>query len=360
MEHLERQNSVAGREWVPREVKRLWTVDAKPCTSHAYLARHGIDQPGVVGIVGGTLLIPMRTVRQPYVNLQLISPDGRIDYLPGAEVKGTYCTFGSKSALRRTNTVYICEGWANGWTIHDATNSVVCAVFFRSELLAVATEIRRVHPAVRIIVCAVNDRWSYAEREGQVLPNAGVVAAFEASEKVGGWLTIPDFQDPDGRPTDFNDLRQREGRDSVIRWLDPSQVAYAKDRLEGHDVLEAACRARFPTPDTCGQGVRVGEALCRVVNGFADTTQSGSRAFLEASRLLRSAGLMVVADSLLVSNQAGWLHKQLEDRWPDRRWKSLLRELPDARPTSPKYFVDGLTSRATSVPLNLLNILGGL
>ena len=39
---------------------------------------------------------------------------------------------------------------------------------------------------------------------------------------------------------------------------------------------------------------------------------------------------------------------------PNGRWKSLLRDLPDTRPTRPKYFTKSLTSRATSVPLRLL------
>ena len=351
MEHLERQNVV----WGPREIKRIWTEEAKPCQNHPYLERMGISEPGNVRVVGDTLLIPMYAFGKGFVNIQLVQPDGHVDYVPNAQLRSTFYPFGL--TVSDLDTIYICEGWANAWTIHDVAHSAVFAVFARSELLIVATEIRRVHPSAQIIVGAVNDRWSYAEREGQILPNAGVVAAFEASEKVGGWLTIPDFQDLDGRPTDFNDLRQREGRDSVIRWLDPSQVVYAKDRLEGHDVLEAACRARFPEPNPHGQRVRVGEALCRAVNGFSDTTQSGSRAFLEASRLLRSAGLMVIGDGVLIANQGGWLHQRLEDRWPDGRWKSLLRELPDARPAPPTYFAQDLTSRATSVPLSLL---GGL
>ena len=354
MKHPQGQDPVAGQEWSPREIKRLWAVEARLCTSHPYLETKGIGDPGVVGIVGDTLLIPMRTVRRHFVNLQLIDPDGRIAYMTGAEVEGTYCTFGSKSALERDNTVYICEGWANGWTIHDATDSVVCSVFFRSELLVVAREIRRLYPQARIIVCADNDRWSYAEREGQKQPNQGILAAFEASEQVRGWLVVPDFQALDGRPTDFNDLRLREGREAVIRWLDPNQTVYAKDRLEGHDVLDTVCRARFPDSTTPGQPARVGEVLCRVVNGFADTTSSGTRGVVESARLLGNIGLKVVGDGLLVSNRGGWLHKRLEDRWPDGRWKSFLRDLPGARPTPPKYFAQDLTSRATSVPLGLL------
>ena len=322
MEHLQRRDLTGEQKWCPKEVRRFWGEEVRLCKSHPYLEKMGIGDPGVVGVIGDTLVIPMWTTRKRLVNLQLIDPGGRIEYLPGADVKGTYCAFGSKSALQRTNTVYICVGWANGWTIHDATESVVFAVFFGSELIPTATRLRRLYPRVRMIVCADNERWSYAEREGQTLPNPGILAAFDASEHVGGQFVIPDFQDLDGRPTSFADLRQREGPESVVRWLNPNQTMFAKDYLEGHDVLDAVCRARFPDLD--GQHVRAGALLCRVVDGLANTTESGTRGGLEAARLLGSIGLQVAGDGLLVANRGGWLHERLEDRWPDGRWKSLL------------------------------------
>ena len=205
---------VAEREWGPRQIKRIWTEEAKPCENHPYLERMGISEPGNVRVVGDTLLIPMYAFGKGFVNIQLVQPDGHVDYVPNAQLRSTVYPFGL--TVSDLDTIYICEGWANAWTIHDVAHSAVFAVFARSELLTVATEIRRVHPSAQIIVGAVNDRWSYAEREGQILPNAGVVAAFEASEKVGGWLTIPDFRTWMEADRFSNDLRQREGRDSVI------------------------------------------------------------------------------------------------------------------------------------------------
>ena len=89
MEHLQRRDLTGGRKWCPKEVKRLWEETAQPCTSHPYLEKMGIGDPGGVRVIGKTLVIPMRTMRQPFVNLQLIDPDNRIAYLPGAEVSGT-------------------------------------------------------------------------------------------------------------------------------------------------------------------------------------------------------------------------------------------------------------------------------
>ena len=355
MEHHDEQNVVAARDWGLREVERLWAVEARPSTSHPYLERVGISEPSKVRVVGDMLLIPIRSLgEEGIVNLECIDPDGRVEYIRGVETKLSYFQHGWIPTEAPATTVYFCETWADGWTIHDATQSLVVTVFFRSQVSCVARALSRMFPGDRFVFAALNEPWLYTNRDGRVLPNPGVLAAREAADSVsGGLVAIPDFSDLHGQPTSFNDLRLREGRKAVLRALDPREAEKARVRLEGHDVLETVCGSRFPDPNPHGQSVRVGETICSVVSGFADRKES-ARGLVEASSLLRSAGLMVVGDSLLVSNQGGWLHTRLEDRWPDRRWKSLLRELPDARPTPPKYFVDGLTSRATSVPLNLL------
>ena len=361
MKHLKTQDSVAGRQWGPSEVERLWTVEARPCTSHPYLERMGIAEPSKVRVAGDMLLIPIRSHgAEGVANLECIDPDGRVEYLRGVETELSYFLHGRIPTEVAATTVYFCETWADGWTIHDATQSLVVTVFFRSRLSCVARAFSRMFPGDRFIFAAANERGAYVNHDGRVLPNPGVLAARAAADSVhGGQVAIPDFQDLRGRPTSFNDLRLREGRKAVLRALDYREAERARVRLEGHDVLDTVCQARFPDPNPRGQPIRVGEVLCRVFDGFSNMSETGAPGLVQASSLLRRAGLMVVGDNLLVSNQGGWLHSRLENRWPDSRWKSLLRELPDARPTPPKYFAHGLTSRATSVPLSLLTLGSG-
>ena len=66
------QGQVTGQEWGPREIKRLWGQEARPCKSHLYLEKMGIGDPGGV-------LIPMRTVRQRFRWKSLLRdlPDAR-------------------------------------------------------------------------------------------------------------------------------------------------------------------------------------------------------------------------------------------------------------------------------------------
>ena len=79
MEHLQRRDLTGGRKWCPNEVKRFWGEEVRLCKSHPYLEKMGIGDPGVVGVIGDTLVIPMWTTRKRLANLQLIDPGGRIE-----------------------------------------------------------------------------------------------------------------------------------------------------------------------------------------------------------------------------------------------------------------------------------------
>ena len=341
-------------EWGPREIKRLWAVEARPCTSHPYLERMGIAEPGNVRVVGDTLLIPMYAFGKGLANLQQVQPDGRIDYVPNAQLMGTVYPFGLESTLFDPGIIYVCEGWLNGWTIHAATRTLVIAVFGQSDLLAVATEIRRLHPTTSIVVAAVNDRWSYHENGEWLMPNPGVGRAIEAAESVGARLAIPDFADLTGRPTDFNALRRREGRQEVLRWLDPGKVPLASTQLEGQDILDRISCARVERPNGASQQrTRIGELL-RLVRSAEDEVG----ALGEAVRLqLRDLGLRVEGGDVFLANTSRWLRRHLASRWSDRQWIPKLRQLDGVVEGPTKYFGASPTSRTTRVPLALFQPL---
>ena len=48
-----------------------------------------------------------------------------------------------------------------------------------------------------------------------------------ASRRTPFFVATPEFSDLDGKPTDFDDLRQRQGLDAVRRWLDPKMAGQA-------------------------------------------------------------------------------------------------------------------------------------
>ena len=344
---------VTTEKWPPERISELWNRKGSPPDSHPYLEKNGIRRPGVpVTVIEGSLAIPMYTIEQGMVNLRFVDGHGHVEYLPGAEVRNTFSTFGGESRLSRGDAIYVCEGWANGWTIHEAAGSLVVVVFDRSALIPVAEGIRRRYPRHRMIVCAINERWTYYRFRSGLRPNPGYRAAARAAERVGGDFVAPDFSSLEGQPVSFNDLRLREGTKAVARSLTAGRSGAAKWQLEGHDVLGVVYYARFPDSD---EPSRVGELLYRVATALAESADPRRTEVAEEVRILGAVGIKVVDECVRVSNVGDdWLHERLETRWPHRTWMSLLRELPGARPTTATYFSPVLTSRATAVPLDLL------
>lgn len=344
----------AGSDGTPADAAALWR-NARPCVSHPFLDENKIRPFTGVRVHESSLVIPLYSAKRRFANVMLIDAKGRVSHLiPWREAGVTYFLFGTKADLARTKTICICDGWANGWTIHDASGSVVVGPSWRSDLFEVAESYRRAFPKARLVICANNERWSYFGWFGHLERNLGLDWATSAAKRVGGSLAIPDFADLEGKPTGFNDLRLREGSEAVLRWLNPENARYAQTQAEGHDVIDRVCSARLPGPD--GASLAVGAVIGQVVRGRSAKSRREAKAVKAAMRLLGTAGLKVEDEHVLLSNKESWLHERLGKRWPDRRWLSLLRELPDVEPTDPRYFARNLTSRATAVPICLFSV----
>ena len=213
-------------------VRKFWESAKKPPTNHPYLEKKGItDVPVLRSTVDSKtnqpiLLIPMRNVDGELICLQRIWPDGtrRQMWQPGG-CRGLYDTIGAKH-YRETKTLHVCEGWTTGWSIHLATKSAVIVAFFDGGLKTVGKIIKKKYPEARIVICADNDRWKPVPRDGKDV-NPGVYAARAAAKELGADLAIPEFENLDKEPTDFDDLRQREGIDAVRKWLDPKMAGQA-------------------------------------------------------------------------------------------------------------------------------------
>ncbi len=348
-------DGTAGSRRTPANAVALWR-NAQPCESHPFLDENRISPFTGVRVHESSLVIPLYSLKGGIANLMLVDAKCRISYLVGGlEAETTFFIVGTTADLNRTNTLYFCEGWANAWTIHDASGSpVVGPLPWRSDLLTVAKWFAGRYPKARLVICADNERWSYFDRRGRLVRNLGLDWAKSAAKCVGGSLVIPDFVDLEGKPTGFNDLRLREGSEAVVRRLDPRSARYAQTRAEGHDVIDRVCSARLPGPD--GTSQTVDAVLAQVARGRSAKSRREAKAVKAAVQLLGTAGLKVEDGRVLLSNKECWLHERLGKRWPDRRWLSLLRELRDVEPTDPKYFARNLTSRATAVPLCLFSL----
>ena len=212
-------------------VRSTW-IGAQPCPNHPYLERKGIRDVQVLRSIidpktrEPILLIPMRDSERDLINIQRIWSDGARDQMwePGPS-RGLHATIGGER-LKEADTLYICERWVTGWSIHLATACPVIVAFFDSGLRVVGEIMQGRHPDTRLIIAADNDRWEFVKR-GNEMVNPGVHAARTAAEKLGVECCIPDFEDLSTKPTDYDHLRQLEGLDAVWKWLDPTMAAEA-------------------------------------------------------------------------------------------------------------------------------------
>ena len=183
----------------------VWASANAESACHPYIKSKQVSTYGIRQR-GETLVIPMRDSEGVLHSLQFIGGDGKKRFLTGGRVNGCYCSVGSIK-----ERLYLCEGYATGATIHEATNEAVAIAFYARNLLPVSNALRKKYSDLEIIIAADNDHWT----EG----NPGLTKANEAAQQVNGRVVVPRFESTLTRPTDFNDLYILEGTDAVRTYL---------------------------------------------------------------------------------------------------------------------------------------------
>ncbi len=125
-----------------------------------------------------------------------------------------------------SSTVYICEGYSTGASIHEATGKRVYCAFAAYNVVHVAEAVKLANPGLKIIIAGDDDR--HQDK------NAGRMAAEKAAQKIRTWAVFPTFKDLTGNPTDWNDLARLEGLDEVKRQLE----AVGTNRLKPVDIRD--------------------------------------------------------------------------------------------------------------------------
>ena len=191
----------ATQQQASRAAGALWS-QADAAAEHPYLSRKGIEAHGVK-MFADKLLIPMRDTAGKLHSLQAISPDGDKRFHPGGRVKGCYHSIG-----KPVGVLIVCEGFATGASLHEATGSAVAVAFNAGNLPAVALALRAKYADLKIIIAADDDHLT----EG----NPGLTKATAAALAVGGLLAVPAFATGrSDKDTDFNDLYLSAGPDAV-------------------------------------------------------------------------------------------------------------------------------------------------
>lgn len=162
------------------KAERLWRTAHPATNDHPYLQKKRI---GAIGIrrLRDALLIPVRDVGGTLHTLQFIDTEGGKRFLTGGRTAGCYFAMG-----RLTDSLLVCEGFATGATLFQATGDAVAVAFNAANLPAVARALRSKFPNLRMVICADND----TNTKG----NPGLTRAYEAARAVGGFVAVPRFE----------------------------------------------------------------------------------------------------------------------------------------------------------------------
>jgi len=191
----------ARRETAAQQARALWSSASVQINGHPYLEKKAVNAHGVRRS-GDRLLVPVMDAAGTLHGIQAIGADGAKRFNTGATLSGHFHLIG-KPAGR----LYLCEGYATGATIREATGAAVAVAFHAGNLKAVAKVLREAHPGAELVVCADDDR----DTKG----NPGVAHARAAAAAAGGLVLVPRFRRPGPGDTDFNDLARSEGLAAV-------------------------------------------------------------------------------------------------------------------------------------------------
>jgi putative DNA primase/helicase len=231
----------------------------RECVDHGtneYLNRKGLPAGNLYGArlsPSQNLVIPVQDVTGKTWGLQVIYHDAKVRQRKGRDKD--FCPPG----MAKTGHMYIigslwpgcvallCEGFATGATLHQATGLPVIVSFDAGNLMPVAVAVAKRYRGIRILVCADDDylqicreckAWTTIHEPectacGQPhgKRNAGQESAQATALAIGGAVAIPVF--PGLRlkthkgPTDWNDLHTHPdgGISSVARQIEASLSA---------------------------------------------------------------------------------------------------------------------------------------
>ncbi len=198
-EEVERQKTAATKA-------ALEFAESTNCKNHDYLARKQVQSYGLKiatdGPFCGWIVLPLSDGAGKIWNLQFVAADGTKRFHYGGRVKGCSFTIGEK----RDGPIVVCEGYATGASIHQATLfQTVCAMNC-GNLVPVASDLRKRFPNRLIVIAADDD----SKTEG----NPGLTKAKEAAKAAHAFVAHPIFSD-ESPGTDFNDLHIASGLDVV-------------------------------------------------------------------------------------------------------------------------------------------------
>lgn len=178
-----------------------WNLATPARPDHPYLVRKQVSPHGLRESSAGELVVPLRDLAGTLHSIEFIAEDGAKRYLFEGAKSGHFCTIGGP--LLADRPILVCEGWATGASLHEATGHVVLAAMDAGNMPPVAEILRAKFPDADIVLVADNDSKPEQKR------NTGIIAATKAARAIGGRLAVPPIAG------DANDLAEHHGLAAV-------------------------------------------------------------------------------------------------------------------------------------------------
>ena len=214
------------RERAIHESQLKWEVATEANPLHKYILKKQLHDVHGARLFGDALLIPYRSIDGRIATVQTIAGDGSKRFQTNAPKLGHFCFLPGARELKEgveripdreqkdnsqeenlpnetTARCWVCEGWATGCSIVEATGDCVIAAADAGNLRPVIMAVRERWPATEFVVAADNDRY-------KKIGNTGGAAAMKVFEETGIPFVYPDF-DEDEKLSDWNDYACKNG-----------------------------------------------------------------------------------------------------------------------------------------------------
>ena len=189
-----------------KEVNKLWgQLTVEGLSNHPYIVRKQIKTYNIRLDSTNNLVVPLYDSSHELWSLQTITTNGSKRFYKGGRIKGCYYPIGFLNAS--PSRVILCEGFATGMSIYQATNIATVVCFNAGNLEGAAKELRSKHPTSHFIIAGDNDQFNQI--------NTGKIKAENVAKNIRANMLLPIFKDLSTKPTDFNDLHCLESLEAV-------------------------------------------------------------------------------------------------------------------------------------------------
>lgn len=171
-------------------------ISAEDTRLYGYLVKKKLQKAIGARLLGSNLIIPLRDEHGEITSVQTISANGNGEkrFLSHGRIGGCFCAL-AEDEFSTAKYIFICEGWATGVSIYEATGCPVVIAFSLSNVEKVLMIMREKYPT-KLVLAADNDMKSRG--------NPGGSKALGLCDDFDIPVAIPYFN-PGDKGSDWND-----------------------------------------------------------------------------------------------------------------------------------------------------------